>query len=316
MNTNLRLKIRDIFKKNKRLILTILIVWAAVFVINYILGHLPEKDNQVPTTTYTPHTAVMDESEVPKKIQDPIENLIKDFMEACNSKDYDKAYNILSADCRSEVFEDIETFKQYIDGVFDEKKIYNIQNFSNKNGYYIYTVTILDDIMASGMTGEEQLETTEETFVIKEENGSLKLAIKGYLENKTVDKMYEDNNLKINIEDVKIDYETMTYTIKVRNKVDDIIVLDDFSEKNEIVLSTDMGDRNASTGLMVEPIVIYPNETKYFDLKFTRFYDEYGNVNSMKFNRIRVLKTYTGLDETKESELQNATAIYSIELNL
>ena len=41
MNIKVRLKIRETFKKNKRLILTILIVWAVVFVINYILGHLP-----------------------------------------------------------------------------------------------------------------------------------------------------------------------------------------------------------------------------------------------------------------------------------
>lgn len=314
MFPKIRLKIRDFFKKYKKLIIIILVVWVIVILINYLLGHMPKSTNFELITTYEPHTALMDKSEVPKKLQGPIEELIKEFMDACNNKDFEKAYSLLSEDCKKDVFPQIEYLEDYIEVIFNEKKIYNIQNFSNKDNYYIYTVTILNDIMASGLTDEE-LDTYEETFVIKEEKGNLKLSIRGYIANNKIDVMYEDEYIKINIENVKVDYETVTYIAKIRNKTDNYIVLDNSTEKYEIVLNTDMGYRNLH-GFYIEPVVLEPDVTKNFELTFGRYYDETGNINSLIFNDIRVLKSYTGLPSTREDELKNAVKRYSFELDL
>ena len=315
MLTGIYLKIRDILKKNKRVILIGLVVWALIFAVNFILEHMPEQEDNTPTTTYEPHTAVMDNSKVPAKLQNPIEEIIKKFIEACNNKEYKKAYELLSEECRKDVYPNIEDFVYYVDDVFYTKKIYNIQNFSNKNGYYIYTVTILDDIMASGLTGMEELEYYEETFVIKEENNNLKLAIRGYIGNDKVNAMYEDEYMKLTIEKVKTTYEQMTYYVKIRNKTDNIIVISDFAHGNEVVLRTDFGDRKRND-LLLQPIVIRKGETKTFDLNFTRFYDEYGKINSLYFGYVRILKSYTGQEETRQAELDDAVETFSINLQL
>ena len=312
MKANTRIKIRNFFKRYGKIILIVLGVWAVLLVINYIFGHMPKQE--VPITTYEPHKAVMDDSEVPKQYQDPIEDIIKNFMDACNAKDYDKAYSMLSKECQENVYPNKRDFEMYVDSVFDQKKIYNIQNFSNKDDYYIYDVTILNDIMASGLTNEE-LETYEESFVIKNENGNLKLSIRGYIGNNKVDQMYEDEYLKITIDEVKINYETMTYSVKIRNKTDDVVVIEDFSEKNEVILNTDWGERKPY-GLFIEPIVVRTGETKVFEITFTRYYDEVGDVNSIDFRNVRILKSYTGTEETRQEELDNATKIYSFSLDL
>ncbi len=315
MVPEMRLKIRNFFKKYGSIILIVLVIWGIILLINYFVGHRPEKQERI--TTYEPHKSVMDSTSVPEKLKDPIENKINEFIKNCNEKKYDDAYEMLSKECRDNVFEDIDTFKEYVDSVFDEKKIYNIQDFSNdsENGIYIYTVTILEDIMVTGLTNETGLETYEETFVFKNEDNDLKLSIRGFIDNKKVDKMYEDNYIKIKVESVKIDYETMTYTINVRNKTDGVVVLDDQSGTKEISLNVD-GEARKRYGMYLEPIVVNKGETKTFELTFMRFYDEKFEVKSLGFNDIRILKSYTGEEETRQSELDNAIARFKVTFNL
>ena len=312
--TDFRLKIRDFFRRNKIRLIVIIVAWIGIIIVNKYLENTSEPE--IPKTTYSPHTAVMDDSVVPTKLQSPIEQLIEKYVDFCNAKDYENAYNLLTDECKKNVFSDnIDNFKEYIDSVFDTKKIYNIQNFSNKDGTYIYTVTILNDIMASGLTNEV-LETYEETVVIID-NGTddLKLSIKGYIKNENMDRMYEDEYIKINVTDLKVEYEYLTYKLTIRNKTENIVVLEDFSTTDEIYLDTDYGKRKR-TDFLLEPIVIYPGETKYYDFNFTKFYDEKAVINGLVFANVRILKSYSGSEDTRQSELDNAVSRYSITLDV
>ena len=290
--TDFRLKIRDFFRRNKIKLIVIIVAWVGIIILNKYLGSI--KSPEIPKTTYSPHTAVMDDSVVPTKLQTPIEQLIEKYVDFCNKKDYENAYNLLTDECKANVFSNnIENFKVYIDSVFDTKKIYNIQSFSNKDGTYIYTVTFLNDIMASGLTNEV-LETYEETMVITDDGtDNLKLSIKAYIKNENIDKMYEDEYIKINVTDLKVEYEYLTYTLTIRNKTENIIVLEDYSTNNEIYLDTDYGKRKR-TDFLLEPIVIYPNDTINYKFTFTKFFDEKAVINGLVFSNVRILKSYTG----------------------
>ena len=310
----IRLKIREFFKKYKTMIIIALSIWAIVLVINYILGRMPEVE-LVPITDYEPHIAVMDKSEVPQKLRYPIEEKISEFIKYCNEKEYEKAYELLSEDCRKNLYPKMDDFKIYVNLIFTTKKICNIQNFSNKDGNYIYTVTIIDDIMATGSTGLEKIEEYEETFVMKEEDGEIKLSIRGYIGNEKIDKMYEDDYLKITIDDSKVEYETITYSVKIKNKTDYIIVLEDSSQKYEVVLDIN-GEYRRRKGIFLDSILLYPDETKTFELKYTKFYDEKGKINNIIFYDIRILKSYTGTEETRQDEIKNGIARYSVSIKM
>ena len=108
-----RLKIRRFFKKYKRIIIFIVILWAIIYVVNYILKNMPKEE--VPETTYEPNISVMAEDEVPDKWHETIESTIETFVQRCNNKEYEAAYNMLSDDCKAEVYPTLSSFQEYVE---------------------------------------------------------------------------------------------------------------------------------------------------------------------------------------------------------
>lgn len=314
MFLNARLKISDFVKKNKMKIFVVIIIWVAIIVVNYALKNT--QTINLPKTTYEPHTSIMDEeSTVPTQLQEPIAKLIDEYFNYCNNKEYEKAYNMLNDECKKNMYPNIEGFKKYIDSIFNTKKIYNIQNYSNVDSTYIYRVRILDDILATGLTEQEDVIYYEEKFVIKYDNNKLKLSIGNYVQDAKLDYVYEDEYMKISVENLSNKYDTETYTIKVMNRSEHTILLADFKEKYEILLNIGKEKRDTKSNFL-KPIVIYPNQTKTFDLEFTKFYDEKEKDAGIVFNKVRILNSYSGEEEKSQEELDNAVELYSFELEL
>ena len=301
---DLRLKVRNFFKKYKKLLIIIIIVWAIIIAINYFLKQLNE--NQKPTTTYEPNKAVMDDSEVPKALQEPINNLIGEFVGYCNDKNYETAYSMIDADCKEISYPTIDSFKAYVDNIYTTKKIYNIQNFSNVDNNYIYNVRILDDIIATGTNGNGYL-YYEEKFVLKDTDQGLKLSIGGFIEKKDLNISTEDEYLKIEIPYKIVEYDTETYVVKVTNRTQNPIVLLDDSISNEIELSLGNQRRNMQNSsenlIMVNTVKLY----------FTKFVDD-GNIpEKLMFNAVRVLQSYAG---NEQNTVDNAIDKYSLNIDL
>lgn len=306
---DLRLKVRNFFKKYKKLLIIIIIVWAIIIAINYFLKQLNE--NQKPTTTYEPNKAVMDDSEVPKALQEPINNLIGEFVGYCNDKNYETAYSMIDADCKEISYPTIDSFKAYVDNIYTTKKIYNIQNFSNVDNNYIYNVRILDDIMATGTNGNGYL-YYEEKFVLKDTDQGLKLSIGGFIEKKDLNISTEDEYLKIEIPYKIVEYDTETYVVKITNRTQNPIVLLDDSISNEIELSLGTQKRNMQNS-SENLIMVNARETKTVKLYFTKFVDD-GNIpEKLMFNAVRVLQSYAG---NEQNTVDNAIDKYSLNIDL
>lgn len=306
---DLRLKVRNFFKKYKKLLIIIIIVWAIIIAINYFLKQLNE--NQKPTTTYEPNKAVMDDSEVPKALQEPINNLIGEFVGYCNDKNYETAYSMIDADCKEISYPTIDSFKAYVDNIYTTKKIYNIQNFSNVDNNYIYNVRILDDIIATGTNGNGYL-YYEEKFVLKDTDQGLKLSIGGFIEKKDLNISTEDEYLKIEIPYKIVEYDTETYVVKITNRTQNPIVLLDDSISNEIELSLGTQKRNMQNS-SDNLIMVNARETKTVKLYFTKFVDD-GNIpEKLMFNAVRVLQSYSG---NEQNTVDNAIDKYSLNIDL
>ena len=56
-------------------------------------------------------------------------------------------------------------------------------------------------------------------------------------------------------------------------------------------------------------IVIYPDETKEYTLKFTKFFDDESKTKGLLFNAVRILPKYSGFAELKEYELSKAEKV-------
>ena len=305
-----RLKIRNFFKKYKRVIFIVLIVWLVIIAINFFLGRRSE--TPMLNTTYNPHEVVLtSDTEVPEKLQTPIEDTIDDYINKCNNKDYSGAFELLTTDCKIHVFGDsLDNFTTYASSVFPNKKRYSIQNYSNFGQAYIYNVKLIDDIIATGLTNQSYA-YYEEKFAVKEEDGKIKLNVNDYMGFNDLKKVAEDDYLKIRVENKDEFYSFEIYSVKITNKTDKKIVLYDGIVGNELSLISGQDERNPIN--VKDTITLEPGETRTFEITFNKYYDESTKASEIAFNKIRIMtEQYTGTEETEEEELSKAERTYSI----
>ncbi|MBR2786733.1 MAG: hypothetical protein IKD76_04490 [Clostridia bacterium] len=311
----LEVKIRRYLKKHKKkVVLYVLLIWLIIFMINMYIKNRPEQIPP-PTVTYEPHVPIMDTTqEVPEKYQEPIETIIDEYFRHCNNGEYEQAYNLITDECKENVYPTLDQFTGYVEHVFEgKKKIYNIQSYSIVGNKYIYNIRILDDILATGTTGGYYY--YEEKFVMIEENGTIKLSIGEFIEKKNLNLVAEDENMVIEISSVSADYDTIEYEVKIRNKTDKYIVISDNMQSNEIIL--DLGDQTRRPNNMEYAyFFINPNSEKTQKLQFNKYYDDGTTPKKLTFRMIRVLNDYDWGVGTTQENLDSAVRLYGLELNL
>ena len=208
---DLRLKFNQFIRKYTRIIIIALIAWAAILLINSFL-----KDYQTAPKikdAVDPHSSIVGSVEtVPNNLKEPITECIDTYFNYCKNKDYESAYNMILDGCKQMYFPTLNIFKGYVDRIFNGDKIYYIQNYSNYQDSYIYQIRIFDDIMKTGMTGQSDIKFYEEKVTVQQIDGELKLGLRQYIASKAMDDVYEDDYLKIWIDNKDVFYEQEVYT--------------------------------------------------------------------------------------------------------
>lgn len=314
-------RILDWIKKRKKIIIAVIIVWAVIVIINYVIGNQKPVTIDVPKTTYEPNTPIISTKyEVPQKEQGSITDIIDEFINNCNNGEYDKAYKLISDDCKNIIFNNnIDEFKEYINNLFDEKKIYDIQNLSNDKNMYIYRLRLLDDFLAKGVKSKSELEYKEQEIALSKVNDEFKISVLNFIKSDNLDKEYDDEYINVKIKNVEIYYDCEVYNVTIKNKTDKTIVLCDNLQDEEILLNIGSETRQLRAdsiyaGDVDLDVVLKPNETKEFRFKFVKFFDEYLTSSSIQFDKVRVFEKYTSKAENLEEELKNAVKKYAFEI--
>ncbi len=318
MFVDLRVKFYNFFKKHKIKIIIAIIIIGIIIAINIILGKL--NDVQPPSISYEPHTPIVSGKKVSsKKTQESIEETIKNYMENCNSKQYKNAYNMISSECKEIKFNNnIEEFKKYIDYIFDDNKVYSIQDYSNRDNIYIYIVTITEDIMATGMNTEKSDLSYEEMIVLTKENNSMKLAVSGFVSSESVENIAENEFMKITIEQKITYYDKVIYKVKIKNKTSYSILFSRDKEKETIGISLEDGDERSVVldSYVNTEKVVRGNEEKVFTLEFNKYFDEESPIKTLTFNKVRVLEEYSGVEENWDDEQSKMVKAFSSTLKI
>ncbi len=311
----LRLKIRHWIKKYGKILFFIIIVWISIFIINKFLGDY--QTEEVPNTTKTPQVAVMSANEkVSKKVQTSAEEFIESYVDACNQGKYQKAFAMISENCRKYEFDDdVEKFAKYVLEKMPTPKKYSIQNYSNTQGYYIYEVKYFDDMLATGLTNSEYNFTTEKMVLKKNSKGSFDIAVGNFIEYKDINSVAENDYLKIDVKNCMVRYSTQTYEVKLTNRTDYIIVVSDNYVEDEISLALSgeyRGTENSNT-----TVVLAPEESITVKLGFMKFIDDNDEAQSILFSNIRVLEEYAGVasnNDIKKAEIEKAIDKFSMNI--
>lgn len=312
--TNFRIKIKEILKKIWKNAGIVLILWIIMLIINYLLGNM--KTEPIPITTYEPHISIMNEDkEVPKDLQEPINKIFNEYVNYCNNQEYEEAYNMLSEGCKKNLYPTQEDFEKYTKVVFDQKKIYNIQNYSVNDNVYIYNLRILNDILATGLTDEKQLVYYEEKVAIESIDDKLYLSIGGFIKEKKVEALFEDEYMKLTVDKVLVMDDREIYTMTVSNKSDYVLNIADTSKPQEIFIKMGSETRNVQE-LPMNGVIVFPDQKRTYELTFTKWYDETEKTESIIFDTVYIIKEYKEDTEQMRVEKENAIDSYSFELKL
>lgn len=317
--TELRLKIRHFIRRNRKFIYILIIVWLSVFILDKIMANM--KVDYTPETTYEAHSSVMDSaSSTPKNLQQPIEDLIKEYVGYCNEGNYQKAFNMLSEDCKNYSYNnDVEEFMAHVLTKMPTRKKYFIQDYSNttynNKKFYIYEVRYTDDLLASGLTNSTYGFTSEKFTFYRDSDNTIKMSTGDYIYHTDIKSISENEYLKIDILDKIVKYEVEEYNVKFTNRSNYTVVVADNMEADEVLLTLPNETRTRTT---LTSIVLQPYSSMDVTFRFPKFVDDGDMSQSIVCSAIRVMEKYTNPDyadeATIQSEIDNAISKFSMQV--
>ena len=271
---------------------------------NDIMDNSNKKDFSSNTTnSLIGEGSVVNDSEHKNKV-----NLINDFFEFCNNQKYEEAYNLLTDDCKDEMYPEVNVFKtSYCDKIFKGKtKKVDVERWRSD----IYRITIIDDIMSSGKYTQEN--NVQDYIAIKEiSDGKYKLNINGYVGREEINaKGKFIYNIEVNVlnRDTYMDYEI--YTLKIKNTTNGQILMDPLQEVNTMYIE----DKNnvkyfAYTHELSESqLLIEPGEESKLRIKYYSKSISEKKIKNIVFSRVIVNYypsiIYTLFDDYQEFRIE------------
>lgn len=317
MYTDLRLKLIRFIRKYKKIIGVAFLIWVVVVIINQYLKNY--KPPVIPETTYTPHVSVMNSNgAVPKVLQSEVERMLEEYIEACNDGNYQKAFQMLSDECKEYEFNNsILSYQDYVLTKMPNPKQYSIQNYSNNDGLYTYQIKYTDDFLATGLTGQEYSYTEEKITFQVGKDGTTLMSVGNFIRQADIQSVVENDYLKIDVKEKVVRYSMESYTVLFTNRTEFTIVIADGIGREEVLLQLPQEYRNRVN--VDKNIILRPYENKELVIEFSKFSDTEDKSQSLLFNSVRVMEQYSGIDVNPElivKEYNDAISKFSMQIPL
>lgn len=294
------------YNQNKRGLWTIIIVMVFSYVIIQavygLLRNIKEKKREELINQINENTQISSNSNLENNTQDTnseittdttrknSKKLIEQFVKYCNNNQIEDAYGMISKDCKTALFPNINIFKNnYIKKIFNQNKTAKVEKEIYGNG--IYKVTYMNNILQSG--GKSDKQRIDYIYITDEDENKV-LSLNKFLYIKKIGT--ESKNKRLNIEVIEkqifIDYEI--YTIKITNNTENEILIANQNDINNINL-TDENDVKYSSyidELATEILVVQQNGTKTINIKFNKTFNTDRKIKYMNFNVIMDYNAY------------------------
>ena len=286
LKADIELKIRRFFRKYGKTIIIVFVIFSIILVVNKFAGELNK--NKTPKTTYKPNVPIMSDTDtVPKKVQKSVEDFIDEYISYCNLGEYNKAYEMISDDCKENYFGTYTDYENYIKKRFATHKEYALQSYSLYNGKYIYSVKLFDDFLATGITNSTYRYIDEKIIASYDENKKIVFSVGGFIDKNEVQCVQENKYLKVDVNEKITFYEFEEYKIKLTNRSDYKIIIQNNEVENTEVL-IDLGNESRSN-LNTDEIILDPHESYDIIPSFSKSFDNGKTTQSVIFSSIRVV---------------------------
>lgn len=208
---------------------------------------------------------------------------INNFVSFCNEQNLESAYNLLTDECKQQMYTSLEAFKQaYYNDVFNgEKKICTIENWAGDT----YKVDIKEDMLSTGKANDY---SKQDFITVKKVNGEYKLNINNYIGYTQINKKTTKDNIIMEVISENIYKEYEEYTIKVTNNTENVIQLDNTNSTKTLYLEDSKGMKYSyySHELTEPMLTVQAGQTKEITIKFYSSYVYTKNIEYIVFSNI------------------------------
>ena len=317
-------KIAEWYINNKTKVLTAIFIIVVIILVSIIVNFLNAlqlnevqtntetnvnvQENNTPIGNFTDIYVGDSESVVTgenmSSAQVTIIDTINQFVQLCNERNVNEAYNMLSDECKEEVYPSLDSFSNnYYNAIFNgQKKNIAVENWVNS----IYKVTFENDALSTGMYTEEGT-IQDYITVTRNENNELRLNINNYIGRQEINKKHTDtSNVTITVlrSDTYMDYETYTYSIT--NNTNNTILLDDKGSTDNMYIEDENGNQYTAYihELSESQLTITPGETKEVTIKYYSRYGSTKNITQVVFNKIILNYNEVAVRQTTRIEIE------------
>lgn len=290
------------YNQNRKKIWGIVIIMASAFLllqmVNYFykISHekaivanninttVPEKSSN--TTIATTNQSVVTGEDMPTKKLQSATSIIDNFISYCNKKELQKAYDLLTDECKAQMYHTLEVFEQsYYQDVFNgENKTCSIENWIDNT----YKVKIVEDIITTGKANQGK--GKQDYITVEKVNDEYKLNINNYIGYTKINKTtaYDDISMEVVSRNTYKDYEE--YIVKVTNNTSDAILLDRRFDPKTLSIQDSKEVRYSSySHELTEPMLTVPSgQTKDLTIKFYSSYVSTKKIQYIVFSDLTI----------------------------
>jgi len=215
-------------------------------------------------------------------------NIINTFVEYCNNKNIESAYNLITDECKEKMFPTMQDFYDtYYSKIFGEARICELQVWITEGNWYTYEVKLMEDILSTGRTGQTTMYTDYYT-IVKTEQGEQKLNINRYIGRKNIEKETVGGTATVKVlsKDVYLDYEL--YNMEIKNNTSKTILIDSqrktdtvfLIDNNSLSYQANIHEIDAST-LRLDGYI-----QRKISIKFNKVYNPSRKIRTINFTDI------------------------------
>ena len=283
------------YNQNRKKILWIILIIVFIIAIIQILNFFAKKNNGsnskkesvVGNITYsnavTSNKSSVTGSEISQDKLKKDTDIIDTFFNYCNEGDVEDAYELLTDECKEEMYPSVEDFKKiYYEYLFNgDKKSYTIENWVGD----IYRIMITDDILSTGKLNST--ETRQDYMTVIRKSNEYKLNINSYIGRKNLNLETMYNDIKVTVKEVNtyMDYEE--YNIYVENNSNNTILLDTNDDVKSVYL-LDSNDKKAyffNNEVNTSKLVVQSKLKTTLKIKFSNSYSSTRKMKNIVFSK-------------------------------
>lgn len=293
MLNKIRLRIIQFFKKNeykiidlgKKLVIVAMVVLIATIIVSSFSGSQNEETGNN-YNVYNPTDTIIKGSDVSKEKFEQDSNLVNTFLDLCNNKQVEDAYNMISTECKEEKYSTLEKFKEYYySSIFATKRECNLQAWVSQNDYIIYKIRYTNDMLSTGTYDENDV--YEDYITLNRKNETDKISIGSFVDSQKCNIVTKTEGIEAIVVNKKIYIDDEEYEIYVTNTTNKTILLDNLKSGSTIWL-TGNGKSYSSykNKLFVSNLKIQPEETQRIVIRFMKSIGSNSNSTKIKFKNV------------------------------